>query len=91
MGILVSRREGLSAKVPCHDRGGSDHPLPPGGGQAASLFTFVIKVNPPLGGTGKGGKRKGPLATANWRGCPRARGWVACRLGGAEMRELDTP
>lgn len=50
------------------------------------------KVNPPLGGTGKGGKRKGPLAPADWRGCPRAGGgWHVGLGGGGEMRELDTP
>lgn len=94
MGILISRRKGPSAKVPCHDRGRiRPPPIPTGGGQAASLFTSKIKVNPPLERTGKGGKRKGPSATADWRGCPRAGGWVACRLGGGggETRELDTP
>lgn len=51
--------------------------------RASCLSLYICnKVNPPLGGTGKGGKRKGLLAPADWRGCPRAGGWVARRLGG---------
>lgn len=71
--------------------GESDHPHPPQEeGKLPLSLHLKLKRTHHLGEQEK--EARGPLATADWRGCPRAGGWVACRLrGGEEMRELDTP